>query len=113
MDQRKSDRRSATRFEPMDPMWGTVGLTREWALRNIGRGGVQIESPCSLPQNSAHLLVLPFLRNATVTARVRYSTPAEEPSGLRVFHVGLEFVAPSPEVVDEIDKLVASMLSGT
>ena len=111
MDHRKSDRRSARRYETLGPMWGTVSLTRELVLRNIGRGGVQIESPCTLPLNSAHTVVLPFLREASpITARVRYAAP--ENGAARAFRIGLEFVAPPPAVVNEIDALVAAILEG-
>jgi hypothetical protein len=111
VDHRKSDRRAARRYEAAEPMWGTVGRTRELTLRNIGRGGVQVESPVALPLNSAHVMTLPFLNNASVTARVRHATPVPGDAGDRMYRIGLEFVAPSPDVVDQIDALVASLLA--
>jgi hypothetical protein len=114
MDHRKSDRRNARRYEAVEPMWGTVGLTRELTLRNISRGGIQIVSPSALQLNSAHTILLPFLRyGAAITARVRYSTPVEHDAGAPLFHVGLEFIAPSPAVVEEIDLLVATIQAST
>lgn len=110
MDHRKSDRRTAVRYEAADQMWGTVARTRELALRDIGRGGVQIESPVALPLNSAHVVTLPLPRGTSVTARVRHATPVATPGGAPAFRVGLEFVAPSLEVVEQIEALVAVLL---
>ena len=110
---RKSDRRAARRYETVEAMWGTIGVTRELTLCNIGRGGVQVESPVPLPLNSAHTITLPFLRGAaSVTARVRHATPIDGSGGARGYRIGLEFIAPSPAVVEQIDLLVATFLAG-
>jgi hypothetical protein len=111
MEHRKSDRRTAVRYEAAEQMWGTVARTRELALRDIGRGGVQLESPVAFPLNSAHVVTLPLQRSMSVTARVRHATPGTTSGGAPAFRVGLEFVAPSVEVLEQIDALVAKLLA--
>lgn len=90
---RLADRRTATRFEVLGELWGSIQAAEPLILRNLGREGALIESAAPLPVGSTHTIRL--MRGTTATdvrAVVRHLSPVLQAAGPRRYLVGLEFV---------------------
>jgi hypothetical protein len=105
---RLGDRRSELRFEIIGQLWGSLEVTEQLPLRNVGRGGALVESRQPLSADTVHAVRLMLGdQPSEVQARVRHVTPVKEDVGDR-YLIGLEFVNPGVGTLDQIDRIVAA-----
>lgn len=107
----KQDRRGAARYETLAPLWGALGVSQELRLRNLSAGGVLVESPHPVPEDTVHRVSLPFVSGGReVRARVCHVRREMRADGASTYLVGMEFVAAPPALIAEIEMLVAAGL---
>jgi len=101
-----SDRRVRPRFDIVGDMWGTLETVLTHALRNVGRGGILIESPQPLPLQSVHRLMFRAgEEDIAIDVRVQHVRPdPEAAAGEPRFLVGLQFVTEHPALMERIDQ---------
>lgn len=96
---RGRDRRSSPRFDVVGRLWGSAISAQQATVRNIGAGGVLVESSWPLPIDARVALRLPSsLTGAHVATRIRHVQLQEGPIHL----VGLEFSSADAALLDEI-----------
>jgi hypothetical protein len=75
------------------------------ALRDVGRGGAQVESFVKLAAGSLHRATFSCEGiEAAVQVCVRHVKPVVSSSGEMHYLMGMEFVGPSPVVIDLIER---------
>jgi hypothetical protein len=99
------DRRQRPRFDVVGQLAGTLDASVSMALRDVGRGGAQVESFVQLPAGSLH----PVTFNcdgieAAVQVCVRHVKPVFSSTGEQRYLIGIEFVSPSPVVLELIER---------
>ncbi len=106
---RLGDRRGELRFEIIGHLWGALESQERLFLRDVGRGGVLVESRLPLAQDSVHAMALRFGAEPVhdVKVRVRHVRPVDAGDG---YLVGLEFVEVAARAVEEIDRYVDAAL---
>jgi hypothetical protein len=78
-------------------------------MRNIGRGGVLVESPAPMKVDSFHRIHLLLPDHESVAeGRVRHVTSIHDTAGGSRYLVGFEFVTLEQSAIEQIDLLVAS-----
>jgi len=109
---RLGDRRGELRFEIIGHLWGALENVERLPLRDVGRGGVLVESRLPLTPDSVHAMSLRFGAEPAhdVKVRVRHVRPAGAGEG---YLVGLEFLDLAAQAVDEIDRYVDGALPRT
>jgi hypothetical protein len=102
------DRRATVRFDVGGGLWGTLETMEPLPMRNIGPGGVLVESPAPLELESTHSiqLLLPG-HESMADVRVRHVTSIHDMAKGSRYLIGLEFLALEDSAVMEIDQLVA------
>ena len=106
-DAQLGDRRAAVRFDLAGQVWGTIETLDPLPLRNIGRGGLLVESLRPLRLETLHRLhlVLPGYE-AIVEGRVRHVTTMYDDRAQVRYLVGFQFVDVESATQDRIDQLV-------
>jgi hypothetical protein len=88
------ERRARPRFEIVGgDLWGTLTATTSMTMKDIGAGGVLVESPVPLPAGSSHTVHTTLegqLQQLQVRVRHCTSAPEREPGSAYV--IGLEFM---------------------
>lgn len=103
MRRRNGDRRVRPRFEVVGDLWGTVEAVLRLPLRNVGLNGALIESHMPLAMDSIHRIAWDtFGQEVSAEVRVRHVTGMLGADGEQVYRVGVEFVAPSPVLTEQI-----------
>ncbi len=106
---RLGDRRSDLRFEIIGQLWGSLETVEPLPLRNVGRGGALVESRLPLTAETVHGIRLAYnAQTSTIQAKVRHVTPITGPLGTERYLIGLEFVEPEENALEQIDTLVAA-----
>ena len=98
------DRRMRPRFDIVGDLAGTFDASVVMFLRDIGRGGAQVESRISLPTGTLHRATL-RCQGIDVPAQVcvRHVTPLLSSTGEQRFLIGVEFIGTSPQLVEAIE----------
>jgi hypothetical protein len=90
---RLADRRTATRFEIVGELWGSVQALESLTVRNLAREGALIESIAPLPVASVQAIrLIQGTRTTEIRAAVRHLSPVYLAGGDRRYLVGLEFL---------------------
>jgi hypothetical protein len=90
---RLADRRSATRFEVLGELWGSVQALEPLRVCNLALEGALVESVAPLPVGSVQPIRLVQGTQATdLRAAVRHLSPVYLAGGERRYRVGLEFL---------------------
>jgi hypothetical protein len=90
---RLADRRTATRFEILGELWGSVQATEPLRLCNLGREGALVESVAPLPVGSTQAIrLIRGTNTAEIRATVRHLSPVYLAGGGRRYLVGLQFM---------------------
>jgi hypothetical protein len=108
------DRRQKARFDIVGELTGTLDAAVVMPIRDVGRGGAQIESSVQLPPGSMHWTT--FSGDGVDTAvqvRVRHVKPVIGASGEQRYLLGVEFVSPSPVLLEMVDRWLAANGGGT
>jgi hypothetical protein len=99
------DRRQRPRFDVVGQLAGTLDAAVSMALRDVGRGGAQVESVVQLAVGSMHRATLNCDGiEAAVQVCVRHVKPVLSSTGEQRYLIGLEFVSPSPAVLELIER---------
>lgn len=102
----RGDRRGTTRFEVLGTLHGTVATSQPVQARNLSDGGVLVESPCTIPLDSALTLKVtaPDLET-DVEACVRHVI-SDPVAGA---FIGFEFLTVSPVLLQYVRDWLASL----
>jgi hypothetical protein len=105
---RLGDRREQLRFEVAGQFWASIDLGEDAVLRNIGTGGVLVETGLTcLSTGIRGAQIAIDERGSEVTVIVRHVSPVTgSPNGGTRYLVGLEFVNVSPAQRVDIERLV-------
>jgi hypothetical protein len=99
------DRRQKPRFDVVGQLAGTLDAAVPMALRDVGRGGAQVESFVQLQSGSLHRATFSCDGiEAAVQVCVRHVKPVVSSSGEQRYLIGVEFVSPSPAVLELIER---------
>ena len=105
MRRRDADRRSRPRFEIVGELWGTVETVLRLPLRNVGLKGALVESHVPLAVDSVHRIAWEVERRETsAQVRVRHVQHVGGADGEQTYLVGVEFVSPSPVLIEQIQR---------
>src|SRR2546423_1538844 len=108
-DNSLGDRRGAVRFDLGGQVWGTVETMDPLTIRNIGRGGLLVESIGPLRVDSIHHMhVVLQADESIVQARVRHVTGIRDALPRLRYLIGFEFVDVPAPTLDWIDQLVTA-----
>jgi len=99
------DRRLRPRFDVVGQLAGTLDAAVSMSLRDVGRGGAQVESFVQLASGSLHRATFACDGiEAAVQVCVRHVKPVVSSTGEQRYLIGLEFVSPSPAVLELIER---------
>ena len=99
------DRRQRPRFDVVGQLGGTLDAAVSMALRDVGRGGAQVESFVELTSGSVHRATFSCDGiEAAVQVCVRHVKPVVSSTGEQRYLIGVEFMSPSPAVLELIER---------
>jgi hypothetical protein len=99
------DRRQRPRFDVVGQLAGTLDASVSMALRDVGRGGAQVESFVQLAAGSLHKATFSCDGiEAGVQVCVRHVKSVVSSTGEQRYLIGVEFVSPSPAVLELIER---------
>jgi hypothetical protein len=99
------DRRLKPRFDVVGQLSGTLDAAVSMSLRDVGRGGAQVESIIQLASGSVHRATFSCDGiEAAVQVCVRHVKPLVSSTGEQRYLIGVEFMSPSPAVLELIDR---------
>lgn len=99
------DRRQKPRFDIVGELSGTLDAAVLMPIRDVGRGGAQVESSVQLPPGSLHWTT--FSGDGVDTAvqvRVRHVRPVVASTGEQRYLLGIEFLSPSPVLLELVER---------
>src|SRR5262245_46707737 len=101
------DRRDDERVRLLGELHGEVMVFQPMAIKEIGRGGVQIETTFPLHINSLHELRLTLGEQSLVTkGRVTHCSIADVDQEIVRYRSGLQFTEISPRVAEAISAFI-------
>jgi hypothetical protein len=90
---RLADRRTATRFEIVGELWGSVQALEPLEVCNLSLSGALVESTAPLPVGSIQpVRLVQGSQTSELRAAVRHLSPIHLQGGARRYRVGLEFL---------------------
>jgi hypothetical protein len=113
MDDSPGPKRQAERFEIFGGLPGDVMVSQRIAIKEISRGGAQVETGFPLQLDSLHDFRLTFGEHAVVMkGRVAHCRISDVDQELVVYRSGIDFVDVSDRVADVIEDFVAAIKDG-
>ncbi len=107
------EKRDGERVPILGELRGEVMVFEPMAIKEIGVGGVQVETRVSLQLDSLHDLRLGLGdRSVVVKGRVVHSRISDVDQDVVLYRSGIEFVEPSPRVVAVIEGFVEAIKTG-
>ena len=107
------DKREAERIQILGPLNGEVTMFQPMVIKQISRGGVQVETGFRLQLQSLHELKLMLGdRSIIVKGRVVHCSISDVDQELVIYRSGLEFVEPTDRVASVIGDFVNAIKSG-
>lgn len=104
------ERRASDRLPILGDLHGEIMVFQPMSVREIGRGGVQVETRVPLQVNSLHELRLTLgSRSVVVRGRVVHCSIADVDQEQVVYAAGLEFIEPTPYVSEAITGFVSAV----
>lgn len=93
------------RFDIVGDLAGTFDASLVMSLRDIGRGGAQVESRVNLPAGTLHRATF-SCEGIEVPAQVcvRHVTPLRGDNGEPRYLIGVEFIGTSPQLTEAIER---------
>ncbi len=105
------NKRVADRLGILGELHGEVMVFQPMTIREISRGGVQVETKVALHVNSLHELRLTLgTRSVVVRGRVAHCSISDVDQEQVVYRAGLEFIEPSEHVEGVIVDFVDAVL---
>ena len=108
-----ADKRDKQRIQILGELQGEVMIFQPMAIKQISRGGAQVETAFPLQLNSLHDFRLTLGdRSIVVKGRVAHSSITDVDQELVVYRSGLEFIEPSERVSAVIAEFIDAIISG-
>jgi hypothetical protein len=107
---RSENLRDDERIQILGELHGEVMVFEPMAIKEIGRGGAQVETGFPLQLDSLHELRLTLGdRSVIVKARVAHCSISDVDQELVTYRSGVEFVEPAPRVASVISEFIESI----
>jgi PilZ domain len=107
------DKRDNHRLQILGELDGEVMVFQPMAIKEISRGGVQVETGFPLHLNSLHDLRLTLGEHSVVVkGRVAHSTIIDVEQEFVVYRSGIEFIEPSEHVFGVIADFTDALVHG-
>jgi hypothetical protein len=107
------EKRNKTRIEILGELRGEVMVFQPLAIREISRGGAQVETAFPLQLNSLHDFRLSLGdRFVVVKARVAHCSISDVEHEQVLYRAGIEFIEPSTPVAAVIADFIDAITSG-
>jgi hypothetical protein len=108
-----ADKRDAERIQILGELHGEVMIFQPIAIKEISRGGAQIESGFSLQLDSLHDFRLTLGdRSIVVKGRVAHCHISDVDQELVIYRSGVEFIEPSDRVCSVITEFIEAIKDG-
>jgi hypothetical protein len=108
-----ADKRDTERVAILGELHGEVTVFQPIAIKEISRGGAQVETAFPLQLDSLHEFRLTLGdRSIVVKGRVAHCTITDVDQEAVIYRSGIEFVEPSGPVSDAIFDFINAVLSG-
>ena len=109
----KDEKRDTERIEILGELHGEVMVFQPMAIKEISRGGAQVETAFPLQLDSLHDFRLTLGdRSIVFKARVAHSTISDVDQDVVVYRSGVEFVETPDRVSDVIGEFIDAVVSG-
>ena len=103
----EADKRQAERIPILGHLQGEIMVFQPMAIKDIGSGGVTIETRTPLHLNSLHDIRLALgERSLVLKARVVHSRISDVDQDIVTYRTGMEFVEPSLAAQSAIDEFL-------
>jgi PilZ domain-containing protein len=110
---RPEDKRDLERVQILGELRGEVTVFQPIAIKEISRGGAQVETGFPLQVDSLHEFRLTLgERSVVVKARVAHCKITDVEQELVLYLSGIEFIEPSERVATVISEFLAAIQSG-
>jgi hypothetical protein len=113
MTAQDANKRNAERIPILGQLEGEVMIFQPMAIKEISRGGVQVETGFPLHLNSLHDLRLTLGEHSVVVkGRVAHCTITDVEQELVLYRSGIEFIEPSAQVFGVIADFIDALVHG-
>src|SRR5215813_14119568 len=110
---RSEDKRDTERVEILGELRGEVTVFQPMAVKEISRGGAQVETEFPLQLDSLHEFRLTLGdRSIVVKGRVAHCSITEVEQELVLYRSGIEFIEPSERVSTVIHEFLEAIQTG-
>ena len=110
---RPEDKRDTERIQILGELHGEVTVFQPMAIKEISRGGAQVETSFPLHLDSLHEFRLTLGdRSVVVKGRVAHCTITDVEHELVLYRSGIEFIEPSERVVAVINEFLEAIQTG-
>ena len=107
------DKRDTERIQILGELRGEVMVFQPMAIKEISRGGAQVETAFPLQLDSLHEFRLTLGdRSVVVKGRVAHCRISDVDQELVTYRSGLEFIEPSERVYSVISEFIEAIKSG-
>src|SRR6187549_384435 len=107
------EKRDSDRIQILGELHGEVMVFQPMTIREISRGGAQVETAIRLQLDSLHDFRLTLGdRSVIVKGRVAHCSISDVDQELVTYRSGIEFVEPSPRVTEVISGFMAAIRDG-
>ena len=110
---RPEDKRDTERIQILGELKGEVTVFQPMAIKEISRGGAQVETSFPLQLDSLHEFRLTLGdRSVVVKGRVAHCSITDVEQELVVYKSGIEFIEPSERVASVIHEFIEAVQTG-
>ena len=110
---RTEDKRDTERVQILGELRGEVTVFQPMAIKEVSRGGAQIETGFALQLDSLHDFRLTLGdRSVVVKGRVVHCSITDVEQELVVYRSGIEFIEPSEHVAAVINEFLEAIQTG-
>jgi hypothetical protein len=107
------EKRDKERIEILGELHGEVMVFQPMAIKEISRGGAQIETGFPLQLDSLHDFRLTLgERSLVVKGRVAHCSITDVEEGLVLYRAGIEFIEPAERVATAISDFIDAITTG-
>ena len=110
---REEDKRDTERIEILGELGGEVMVFQPMAIREISRGGAQVETGFPLQLDSLHDFRLTLGdRSIVIKGRVAHCSISDVDQEIVLYRSGIEFIEPSERVAAVIGEFIDAVVTG-
>ena len=110
---REEDKRDTERVEILGELGGEVTVFQPMAIKEISRGGAQVETAFPLQLDSLHDFRLTLAdRSIVIKGRVAHCSISDVDQEVVLYRSGIEFVEPSERVAAVIGGFIDAISNG-